>query len=325
MFRENPTQFNHLIRDFAGPKGSCQMLYSNVTAADKRVALRRRLASGELHRFPGAFNPLSARLIEQKGMEGVYVSGAVLSADLGLPDIGLTTLTEVAGRSQQIARVTSLPVIVDADTGFGEPLSVARTIQTLEDADVAGIHLEDQVNPKRCGHLDGKQVVGLDAAVQRIHAAVDARRDPNFLVIARTDARGVDGLDAAIDRVKAFADAGADAVFPEAMTSLEEFVAVRAAVNIPILANMTEFGKSELFTTSQLASVGVNIVIFPVSLLRLAMGAAERALDTLTEHGSLTSMVPQMQTRARLYEVLDYESYGRFDSGIYTFTLENQH
>jgi methylisocitrate lyase len=300
------------------------MLYSNVTAADKRASFRERLAGGELLRFPGAFNPLSARLIEQKGMEGVYVSGAVLSADLGLPDIGLTTLTEVAGRSQQIARVTSLPVIVDADTGFGEPLNAARTIQTLEDAGVAATHLEDQVNPKRCGHLDGKQVVGLDLAVRRIRAAVDARRDPNFLIIARTDARGVDGLDAVIDRVKAFADAGADAVFPEAMTSLEEFAAVRAAVNVPVLANMTEFGKSELFTTGQLASVGVNVVIFPVSLLRLAMGAAERALDTLTEQGSLKSMVPQMQTRARLYEVLDYESYGNFDSEIYTFTLENQ-
>jgi methylisocitrate lyase len=301
------------------------MLYPNVTAADKRAALRERLASGELLRFPGAFNPLSARLIERKGMEGVYVSGAVLSADLGLPDIGLTTLTEVASRSQQIARVTSLPVIVDADTGFGEPLNVARTTATLEDAGVAGIHLEDQVNPKRCGHLDGKQVVGLDAAVKRIRAAVGARRDPNFLIIARTDARGVDGLDAAVDRAKAFADAGADAIFPEAMTSLAEFAAVRGAVSVPILANMTEFGKSELFTTSQLASVGVNIVIFPVSLLRLAMGAAERALDVLTEQGTLTSMVPQMQTRARLYEVLDYESYGRFDSGIYTFTLDDEH
>jgi methylisocitrate lyase len=301
------------------------MLYPNVTAADKRAALRERLASGELLRFPGAFNPLSARLIERKGMEGVYVSGAVISADLGLPDIGLTTLTEVASRSQQIARVTSLPVIVDADTGFGEPLNVARTTATLEDAGVAGIHLEDQVNPKRCGHLDGKQVVGLDAAVKRIRAAVGARRDPNFLIIARTDARGVDGLDAAVDRAKAFADAGADAIFPEAMTSLAEFAAVRGAVSVPILANMTEFGKSELFTTSQLASVGVNIVIFPVSLLRLAMGAAERALDVLTEQGTLTSMVPQMQTRARLYEVLDYESYGRFDSGIYTFTLDDEH
>ena len=298
------------------------MLYSHVTAADKRAALRARLASGELLRFPGAFNPLSARLIQDKGMDGVYISGAVLSADLGLPDIGLTTLTEVAGRSQQIARVTDLPSIVDADTGFGEPMNVARTIQTLEDAGVAGCHLEDQVNPKRCGHLDGKQVVDEDTAVKRIRAAVDARRDPNFLIMARTDIRGVDGLQAAIDRAKALVDAGAGAIFPEAMASLAEFEAVRAAIDVPILANMTEFGKSELFTTTQLENIGVNIVIFPVSLLRLAMGAAERGLDMINAEGSLTSSLPDMQTRARLYEVLDYESYNHFDSGVFNFSLE---
>ncbi|PPF65591.1 methylisocitrate lyase [Clavibacter michiganensis] len=298
------------------------MLYAPTSAADKRVALRAGLASGELQLFPGAFNPLSAKLIQQKGMDGVYISGAVLSADLGLPDIGLTTLTEVAGRSQQIARMTDLPSIVDADTGFGEPMNVARTIQTLEDAGVAGMHLEDQVNPKRCGHLDGKQVVDLDTALKRIKAAVEARRDPNFLIMARTDARGVDGLQAAVDRAKALVDAGADAIFPEAMASLEEFAAVRAAVDVPILANMTEFGKSELFTTRQLANVGLNLVIFPVSLLRLAMGAAEKGLDTITREGSLTSMLPEMQTRARLYEVLDYEAYNAFDSGVFNFSLD---
>jgi methylisocitrate lyase len=298
------------------------MLYAPTTAADKRIALRAGLASGELQLFPGAFNPLSAKLIQQKGMDGVYISGAVLSADLGLPDIGLTTLTEVAGRSQQIARMTDLPSIVDADTGFGEPMNVARTIQTLEDAGVAGMHLEDQVNPKRCGHLDGKQVVDLDTALKRIKAAVEARRDPNFLIMARTDARGVDGLQAAVDRAKALVDAGADAIFPEAMASLEEFAAVRAAVDVPILANMTEFGKSELFTTRQLADVGLNLVIFPVSLLRLAMGAAEKGLDTITREGSLTSLLPEMQTRARLYEVLDYEAYNTFDSGVFNFSLD---
>ena len=298
------------------------MLYAPTTAADKRIALRAGLASGELQLFPGAFNPLSAKLIQQKGMHGVYISGAVLSADLGLPDIGLTTLTEVAGRSQQIARMTDLPSIVDADTGFGEPMNVARTIQTLEDAGVAGMHLEDQVNPKRCGHLDGKQVVDLDTALKRFKAAVEARRDPNFLIMARTDARGVDGLQAAVDRAKALVDAGADAIFPEAMASLEEFAAVRAAVDVPILANMTEFGKSELFTTRQLADVGLNLVIFPVSLLRLAMGAAERGLDTITREGSLTSLLPEMQTRARLYEVLNYEAYNTFDSGVFNFSLD---
>jgi methylisocitrate lyase len=297
------------------------MLYSTSTPAAKRQQLRADLASGALLRFPGAFNPLSAKLIQAKGFEGVYISGAVLAADLGLPDIGLTTLTEVAGRSQQISRMTDLPTLVDADTGFGEPMNVARTVQTLEDAGVAGLHIEDQVNPKRCGHLDGKQVVDLDTALKRIRAAVDARRDQNLLVMARTDIRAVDGLAAAVDRAKALADAGADAIFPEAMGTLAEFEAIRAAVDVPILANMTEFGKSELFRVEQLAEVGVNLVIFPVSLLRLAMGAALRGLDTIAAEGTLTGLVPEMQTRAELYRLLDYEAYNRFDSGVFTFTL----
>ncbi|MBX0300817.1 methylisocitrate lyase [Cryobacterium sp. 1639] len=297
------------------------MLYSTLTPAAKREKLRADLAGGGLLRFPGAFNPLSAKLIQAKGFEGVYISGAVLAADLGLPDIGLTTLTEVAGRSQQISRMTDLPALVDADTGFGEPMNVARTVQTLEDAGVAGLHIEDQVNPKRCGHLDGKQVVDTDTALKRIRAAVDARRDANLLVMARTDIRAVDGLAAAIDRAKALVDAGADAIFPEAMGTLAEFEAIRAAVDVPILANMTEFGKSELFRVDQLEGVGINIVIFPVSLLRLAMGAAEHGLDTIIAEGSLTGALPAMQTRAELYQLLDYEAYNRFDSGIFNFTL----
>jgi len=299
------------------------MLYASTPAHEKRRLFRERLATGELLRFPGAFNPLSAKLIQDKGFEGVYISGAVISADLGLPDIGLTTLTEVATRAQQIARMTELPALVDADTGFGEPMNVARTVQTLEDAGVAGLHIEDQVNPKRCGHLDGKAVVDEDTAIKRIRAAADARRDPNLLIMARTDIRGIDGLQAAIDRSKQLVDAGADAIFPEAMTSLEEFEAVRGAVDVPILANMTEFGKSELFTNEQLANVGVNIVIYPVSLLRLAMGAAERGLDTLVAGGTLQPEVGSMQTRARLYELLDYEAYNSFDSSIYNFKVQS--
>lgn len=297
------------------------MLHSLVTAAEKRQKFRARLATGELLLFPGAFNPLSAKLIERKNFDGVYVSGAVLAADLGLPDIGLTTLSEVATRSGQIARVTDLPTLVDADTGFGEPMNVARTVQILEDAGVSGLHIEDQVNPKRCGHLDGKQVVDEGTAIRRIRAAVTARRDSNLLVVARTDIRAVDGLGAAVDRVKALVEAGADAVFPEAMIDLHEFETIRAAVDVPILANMTEFGKSELFTTSQLASVGINIVIFPVSLLRLAMGVATRALDTIRNDGSLTSMLDEMQTRADLYELLDYEEYNAYDSSIFNFDV----
>ncbi len=297
------------------------MLYSTHSSADKRAAFRARLATGELLRMPGAFNPLSAKLIQDKGFEGVYISGAVLSADLGLPDIGLTTLTEVASRGQQISRMTDLPTLIDADTGFGEPMNVARTVQTLEDAGVSGLHIEDQVNPKRCGHLDGKAVVDESTALKRIRAAADARRDPNLLIMARTDIRAVDGLQAAIDRAKALVDAGADAIFPEAMKDLSEFEAVRAAVDVPILANMTEFGKSELFSTKQLADIGVNIVIYPVSLLRLAMGAAERGLDALVAEGSLESSVQHMQTRARLYELLDYEGYNAFDTDVFNFTL----
>ena len=299
------------------------MLYSTTTPAEKRRLFRERLASGELLRFPGAFNPLSARLIERKGFDGVYISGAVLSADLGLPDIGLTTLTEVAGRAQQIARMTELPAIVDADTGFGEPMNVARTIQTLEDAGLAGTHIEDQVNPKRCGHLDGKAVVDENTAIKRIRAAADARRDPNFLIMARTDIRAVEGLDAAIDRAKALVDAGADAIFPEAMRDLAEFEAMAEALEVPILANMTEFGKSELFSTAQLRDAGVSIVIWPVSLLRISMGAAGRALDTLNEEGHLTSKLGEMQHRADLYELIDYESYNHFDSGVYNFTIDH--
>lgn len=298
------------------------MLYSTTTPAEKRRLFRERLASGELLRFPGAFNPLSARLIEQKGFDGVYISGAVLAADLGLPDIGLTTLTEVAGRAKQIARMTELPAIVDADTGFGEPMNVARTIQELEDAGLAGTHIEDQVNPKRCGHLDGKSVVDEDTAIKRIRAAADARRDENFLIMARTDIRAIDGLDAAIDRAKALVDAGADAIFPEAMRTLAEFEAMADALDVPILANMTEFGKSELFTTDQLRDAGVNLVIWPVSLLRISMGASGRALDTLNDEGHLTSTLGEMQHRADLYDLIDYESYNHFDSGVFNFTVD---
>jgi methylisocitrate lyase len=297
------------------------MLNSPLSAATKRENLRARLATGELLLLPGAFNPLSAKLIESKGFDGVYISGAVMSADLGLPDIGLTTLSEVAQRAEQISRVTSLPSLVDADTGFGEPMNVARTIQTLEDAGVAGLHIEDQVNPKRCGHLDGKQVVDTPTALQRIRAAVTARRDPDLLIMARTDARAIEGLEATIERAKALVDAGADAIFPEAMLDLREFAAVRAAVDVPILANMTEFGKGELFTTQQLADVGVNIAIFPVSLLRAAMGAASRALDVLRNEGRLTSVLGEMQLRAELYELLDYASYQTYDADIFNFDV----
>ncbi|MFI2752295.1 methylisocitrate lyase [Cellulomonas sp. P22] len=297
------------------------MLYASATPSAKRRTLRERLASGDLLQLPGAFSPLTARLVEAKGFDGVYVSGAALAADLGLPDIGLTTASEVAVRAGQIARMTDLPTLVDADTGFGEPMNVARTVQGLEDAGVAGCHVEDQVNPKRCGHLDGKQVVDVATAVQRIHAAVAGRRDPDFLVMARTDVRATDGIDAAIDRAKALVDAGADAVFPEALVGVRELARFRAAIDVPLLANMTEFGKGELLTARELTDLGYNMVIYPVTLLRLAMGAAGAGLDEIRATGTQQGLLGRMQHRSELYDLVDYAGYGLFDEGIYTFRL----
>src|SRR5699024_8264633 len=294
------------------------MLYSTKTASQKRRDLRALLTPGEARPFPGAFTPLSVALIQEKGFPGVYISGAVIANELGLPDVGLTTLSEVAARGGQIARATDLPCLIDADTGFGEPMNVARTVQELEEAGLAGCHIEDQVNPKRCGHLDGKTMVDLDTATRRIRAAADARRDEDFLVMARTDLRATAGLAAAIDRMQALVDAGAAAIFPEALRDLSEFEPVCAA---PELANMTECGKSELFTRVQLAEAGVAMIIYPVTLLRTAMGAAERVLETIAVEGTQPGSVSEMLTRARLYELVDYEGYTRFDTSVFDFEV----
>ncbi|MFB7433292.1 methylisocitrate lyase [Streptomyces microflavus] len=297
------------------------MLHTRTTPARRRRIFREQLASGRLLRMPGAINPYSARLIQEAGFEAVYLSGAVLAAELALPDIGLTSSTEIAARAQQIARVTDLPALIDADTGFGEPMNAARTVQLMEDAGLAGLHLEDQVNPKRCGHLDGKTLVAREDMVRKVRAAADARRDPDFLLMARTDARGPEGLEAAIDRAKAYVDAGADAVFPEALADEGEFEAFRAAVDVPLLANMTEFGKGPLLDTATLESLGYNIALYPVTLFRLAMGAVEDGLRTLAADGGQQALLPRMQKRSRLYEVLGYEEYGAFDSAVFDFTL----
>lgn len=297
------------------------MLYSNVTAEEKRVAFREALAADEVAQFPGAFTPLSTKLIQEQGFEGVYISGGVLANELGLPDIGLTTLAEVATRAGQIARTTDLPCLVDADTGFGEPMNVARTIQELENAGLAGCHIEDQFNPKRCGHLDGKNVVDEETAVKRIRAAVEARRDSNFVIMARTDIRGVDGFDAALERAQKLADAGADAIFPEAMADLAEFEAMASNLDVPVLANMTEFGKSQLFTKQQLQDAGVSMIIYPVTLQRQAMGAIERVLTAIRTQGTQESEVDNMLTRARLYELVDYNGYNQFDTGVFNFEV----
>jgi len=212
---------------------------------------------------------------------------------------------------------------VDADTGFGEPMSAARTITVLEDAGLAGCHLEDQVNPKRCGHLDGKAVVPTTEMITRLRAAVAARRDPNFVICARTDAAGIEGIDAAVDRAKAYADAGADLIFTEALSTPREFERFRAAVDAPLLANMTEFGKSELVSAQQLADIGYNMVIYPVTTLRLALHAVEVGLREIQSAGTQAGLLDQMQHRSRLYELLRYAEYNQFDSDIFNFTLQD--
>lgn len=298
------------------------MLFAKKHAADKRADFAKGLKSGKLLRFPGAMNPLTAMMIENKGFDGVYISGAVLSADLGLPDIGLTTLSEVSGRGHQIARVTELPAIIDIDTGFGEPMSAARTVQVMEEQGLSGCHIEDQENPKRCGHLDNKSVLDVAEVVRKIKAAASARRDSNFILIARTDARAAEGLDKAIDRARAYVDAGADMIFPEAMQDEGEFAAMRKALKVPLLANMTEFGKSKLLTAKQLENLGYNLVIYPVTTLRLAMGAIDRGLDVIKAEGTQESLLDIMQHRKDLYALLRYEDYNAFDQNVFNFKLK---
>lgn len=297
------------------------VLAGNKPPAQKRAELCAALKSGRLLRFPGAFSPLVAMAIERRGFDGIYISGAALSADLGMPDIGLTTLDELVQRSQAIARVTNLPAIVDADTGFGGALNVMRTIEELESIGLCGCHFEDQVNPKRCGHLDGKTLVPAADMTQKIRAAVSARRDANFLIIARTDARASEGLDGAIARAKAYVDAGADLIFPEALADEREFEQFRRAISVPLLANMTEFGKTKLLTTEQLANLGLNLVIYPVTTLRLAMKAVDDGLTVIQKEGTQASLLDRMQTRAELYELLRYADYAQFDQDIYNFKL----
>ncbi len=297
------------------------MLFTTKTPAAKRLDFRAKLKSGKLQQFPGSHAPIVSRIVEEQGFDGVYISGAALSADLALPDIGLTTLEEVAARGRVIAGATELPSLIDADTGFGEPMNAARTLRELEDAGLSGCHLEDQVLPKRCGHLDNKVLVDCDTMVRKISAAVAGRRDPNFVLFARTDAKESEGMEAAIDRAKAYVDAGADAIFPEALHNEKEFETFRKAVKVPLMANMTEFGKTPLLTTKQLTDLGYNLVIYPVTSLRLAMKAVEDGFAQLKRDGTQVNAVPQMQTRKRLYEVLRYEEYGAFDQNIYNFKI----
>ncbi|CUU01574.1 methylisocitrate lyase [Armatimonadetes bacterium GBS] len=284
---------------------------------DPGARLRRLWEGRNIVVMPGVFNALLARLVQFEGFEALYISGAgVTNTLMGLPDHAFISLPEMAQVCGYITRAVSIPAVADADTGYGEALQVAYAVRTLERAGLAGIHLEDQVSPKRCGHLEGKEVIPKEAMVAKIRAAVNARENPNFVIIARTDARAVEGLQAAIDRAKAYLEAGADAIFPEALQTPDEFEAFARAIPAPLMANMTEFGKTPYLTVNEFAQLGYKMVIFPMTCLRVMMKAAERTLETLKQCGTQTPLLDQMQTRAELYELLEYDRYLSYDKEL---------
>ena len=295
------------------------MHFTKKKVSEKRSDFVKKLQSKKLLRFPGAYNPLCAKLIAEIGYDGVYISGGVMSNDLGLPDIGLTTLDQVSYRSGQIARITDLPTIVDIDTGFG---NCKKTIDEIEQKGLAGCHLEDQIAEKRCGHLDNKELISRDEMVKKIKECVGSRKDKNFLVIARTDANSVEGLDKTLDRIKAYEDAGADMIFPEAMKDEKEFETVRKISKKYLLANMTEFGKSKLLNKSELENLGYNVVIYPVTTQRLAMKNVEDGLKSIFKNGDQNNILDKMQTRKRLYELVEYEKYNTPNKKITDFSTE---
>ena len=277
-------------------------------------ALLREMMSKDIVVMPGVFNAISAVSAHKAGAQALYLSGAgVTNANLGVPDIALATLTEFAQQAAYVTQTAPVPVISDADTGFGESLNVFRTVVEMERSGLAGIHLEDQVSPKRCGHLDGKTCVPVEDMAHKITAAVDSKRDASFLIIARTDARGVEGLDSAIDRAKRYQDHGADAIFPEGLTTEAEFEAFRSALSVPLLANMTEFGKTPLITVSRFRELGYQMVIFPMTAFRVMLKALDDSYSQLLTEGTQAGFMEEMRTRKELYERIDYASYDELD------------
>ena len=282
--------------------------------------LRELIAQGTVV-LPGAFNALTAMQIERAGLDAVYVSGAGIAAARGLPDIGLLSMAEVVADAGAIARSVAIPALADADTGYGPPLSVMRTVEAFEQAGLAGLHLEDQENPKKCGHLPDKRLVAVAEMARKIGAAAQARRDRDFLIVARTDARAVEGLDGAVKRARAYVEAGADAIFPEALESAEEFKAFAQALKkdrlaVPLVANITEFGKTPYLTVKEFEALGYRLVLFPVTALRVATQAIEAMLEELRSLGTQQRSLDKMQTRQRLYELLRYAEYEKWDDDI---------
>src|SRR5437867_4182372 len=296
---------------------------AKVRAASPGRRLRDALAAGPVQ-LPGVFNALVARIAENLGFHAVYLSGAALSASYALPDVGLLTLSEFVDQARAITQATSLPLVCDADTGFGEALNVERTVRLFESAGAAGIHLEDQESPKRCGHLSGKSLVAPEEMAAKIRAAIAARRDPQFVVIARTDARGVTGFEDAVHRAKLYLDAGADAIFPEALESEAEFADFAKAVDAPLLANNTEFGKSPNLDLTSFGKLGYKMVLFPVTAFRAALKAARDTLTVIAQTGHQRDLLPHMLTRAELYDLLNYSDFEERDRHFFEGTNKSE-
>jgi methylisocitrate lyase len=280
-----------------------------------RTQLKKKLKRGLLV-APGVFNAVTAKLVERAGYHAAFLSGAGLTnAMAAYPDIGLLTLTELTQQTAHIAAAIDIPLIVDADTGFGGPLNVARTVEELERAGAAAVQIEDQQDPKRCGHLAGKRLVPVEMMVEKIASAVRARKDPDLVIVARTDARSVEGLNSAIDRARRYRDAGADLIFPEALESAAEFSRFSKHVYAPLMANMTEFGKSPYLSVGQFRRMKYRVVVFPMTIFRIMMKSAKSALAELKRSGTQRGMLGRMQTRQELYDLLDYDYYESLEAG----------
>jgi methylisocitrate lyase len=288
------------------------MTSSATATASAGRRFRYALSAERPLQVAGTINAYCALLAERAGFRALYLSGAgVANASLGLPDLGISTLADVLDDVRRITRVTTLPLLVDIDTGWGSAFNIARAVRDLTAAGAAGMHIEDQVQAKRCGHRPNKTIVSADEMVDRLHSAVDARTDPDFVIVARTDALAREGLDAALERARRYAAAGADVIFPEALTDLAQYRAFAEATGLPVLANITEFGVTPLFTTHELAEVGVALAIYPLTAFRAMSAAALHVYETLRREGTQRDLLPLMQTRQQLYEVLGYAAYER--------------
>jgi methylisocitrate lyase len=278
--------------------------------------LRELIKNREILIAPGVFNPITALLCKKMGFEVLYFSGASFSGSLALPDLGMITLTEVVEEVKKITSIVNLPLIVDADTGFGETINVYRTVKELERAGASAIQIEDQVMPKKCGHLEGKILVKEEDMVKKIRMAIEARKSEDFLIIARTDARTVEGLERAIERAKIYVEAGADMIFPEALESLEEFKEFGKNIKVPLVANMTEFGKTPYITVEEFKEAGYKIVLFPVTLLRVSLYAMKEVLKEIKEKGTQKYFLDKMMSRKEFYDLIDYYSYINLDKKV---------